>query len=220
MDIDELKTAWHTLDKRVNHSLALNLQTRRDYTMDRARASLNVLAWGPRIELTLDVIWAIFLGLFFARHFFELRFALPTLLLSAGVIVVIVSNARQLALLSGIDYSGPVLAIQHTLAEVYALRVRNSRRIFVFGPLLWTPLLIVGVRELGVDLYAVASGFWIAANLAFGLLVIAGSFWFSRRYAAKLRESTTAKKIADTFAGSSLTRAMTLVNEISEFGRE
>ena len=220
MDIDELKTAWRALDERVSQSLALNLQTRRDYTMDRARASLNVLAWSPRGNLAMNVIAAVVDGAFLARHMHEARFAVPAALLLGVAIVAIVWHARQLALLSRIDYSGPVVTIQRTLAEVYAMRVRESRWILVSGPLLWTPGLIVVAGLIGIDLYAVVNGLWIIVNLLFGAAVLAAGFWFSRRYAAQLKESTAAKRMADSFAGASLTRAMKLVDEISEFEAE
>ena len=220
MDIDELKTAWRALDERVSHSLALNLQTRRDFTMDRARASLNHLAWSPRLNLAMDVLWAVINGSFLARHIAEPRFALPAGLLLVTAIVFIVSNARQLALLSGIDYSGPVVAIQRTLADVYAMRVRETRWLLLSAPLLWMPMLIVLARFLGVDLYAIASGAWILANFGFGALVIVVGYWLSKRFGPRLKTSTAAKKMADGFAGASLARAITLVNEISEFERE
>lgn len=220
MDLDELKTAWRALDERVNQSLALNLQTRRDVTMDRARASLNHLAWSPRLNLAMDVIWALINGSFLARHVAEPRFALPAALLLATAIVFIVSNARQIARLSGVDYSGPVVAIQRALADVYAMRVRDTRWILMSGPLLWMPMLIVLARFLGVDLYAVANGAWILGNFAFGLLVLVAGFWFATRFGPRLKTSTIAKRLADGFAGATLTRAMRLVDEISEFERE
>ena len=220
MDIDELKTVWRALDERVSHSLALNLQTRRDFSLDRARASLTTLAWSPRLNLAVDVVWAVMNGAFLARHIAEPRFALPAALLLGAAIVLIVSNARQLALLSRIDYSGPVVAIQRTLADVYAMRVRETRWLLISGPLLWMPLLVVLMRLLGVDLYAIANGMWIVSNVVFGALVLAAGFWFARRFGPRLKTSTTGKRIADGLAGTSLTRAMRLVDEISEFERE
>ena len=220
MDLDELKTAWHTLDERVSQSLALNLQTRRDVTMDRARASLNHLAWSPRLHLFMDVVWAVVSGAFLARHIAEPRFALPAALLLATAIVFVVSNARQIARLSGIDYSGPVVAIQRALADVYAMRVRDTRWILISGPLLWMPMLIVLARFFGVDLYAIANGAWILGNFVFGALVLVAGFWFAKRFGPRLKTSTTAKRLADGFAGATLTRAMRLVDEISAFERE
>jgi hypothetical protein len=60
-------------------------------------------------------------------------------------------------------------------------RLRTTKWILILSPLLWTPLVIVLFHAVTrLDPYALF-GRWLAANFAFGVLVIPLLLWLARR---------------------------------------
>ena len=221
MELDDLKTAWRTLDERVNASIALNLRVQTEIKLDRARASLRRLAWSPRYELVANVVAAVPIGRFLAGHVHELRFFLPAIVLQATLVALIVAGAKQLSLLAGVDYSAPVVAIQRQLAALYALRLRVSRWTLACGPLLWVPLAIVAAKGLfGVDLYQSVGTTWIVTSLIAGVAAILLALWISQRCADRLHRSSFWRRLSDDLAGRNLAKAMRVVRELAEFAEE
>jgi hypothetical protein len=125
-------------------------------------------------------------------------------------------------MLSGsVDYTGPVAAIQRRLEALRALRIRTTQAIFLLSPLLWTPLLIVGLRALfGVDAYAVLGIPYLLANLTFGVTFALATLWVCRRFADRLDRSPFVQRLARDVAGANLTAALQKLEALAAFERE
>jgi hypothetical protein len=62
MELDDLKTAWQTLDRRLDAQTALNLHIFKDGKLDKARRGLQPLAWGQALQILCGValiVWAV-----------------------------------------------------------------------------------------------------------------------------------------------------------------
>jgi hypothetical protein len=221
MELDDLKTAWRELDRRLDTGLALNRRVLKELKLDRTRSALRRLARLLWYELFSGVLAALLLGSFLADHLDAARFAVPAIVLHVVVVFTIVASGRQLARIGRIDYSAPVVTIQHELGELRASRVRITRWLLLLAPLLWTPLAIVGARGLfGFDVYRVFGPLWLALNLGFGLATLVLLVWVAHRYAERLGGSRFLKHLADDIAGRSLTTAMGFLEEIVRFEEE
>ncbi len=221
MELDDLKTAWRELDRRLDTGLALNRLVLKELKLERTRSVLRGLTSLLLYELISGVIAALLLGSFLADHFDVVRFAVSAIVLHVVAVFTIVASARQLAMIGRIDYAAPVVAIQHELAELRASRVRVTRWLLLLSPLLWTPLAIVAAQGLfGFDVYREFGPLWIAANLGFGLAMIPLVIWIARRFATRFEGSRILKHLADDIAGRSLGRAMDLLDEITQFEEE
>lgn len=59
MELDELKTAWQTLDRRLQQHNAINLQLFKDRKLDKARSSLRPLFWGQIAQMLFGLCFIV-----------------------------------------------------------------------------------------------------------------------------------------------------------------
>jgi serine/threonine-protein kinase len=221
MDLDELKTTWQALDRRIEERRDLNLATLRELKLHQVRSALRRHVPFPLIDLVSGIAVAGVLGAFLAVHIREARFAIPALTLQGVAIATIVVTARQLAMIGRLDYSAPVVAIQRAIGEVKSSRVRTTRWLLLIAPLLWPPMAVVGAKGLlGVDLYQGFGAMWLAANVVFGAVFLAVALWIAHRWADSFRDATWVKGLADSLAGRSLARATGYLDELERFEKQ
>ena len=150
-----------------------------------------------------------------------MRFLAPAVALDVFVLYFIGWSIRQWVALSSLDYGESIVTIQRKLEMLRIDRIRMTKWVFLLSPLLWIPLLIVGVEGLlGLDAYVILDTAWLVSNLVFGLAVIALALWVSRRYADRLQRSPLARRIADALADRSLDDAARFLGSLSSFERE
>jgi hypothetical protein len=214
MTLDDLKTAWQDLDRKlaVTHAAVLRVQA------DRTRSALRPLAWSLTWELLQGLAAAGALGWYLAHHFAESRFAVPGLVLFALAVWSVVTIVWQCVLLRRIDYAGPVAVVHRQLAGLRLARVRFVFWVLVLCPLLW-PLVLVVVAKgvLGADVYDGDGLRYVLANLGFGVAFLLAAWGVARFWAAKAPDSAWRNWLADGLAGRSLTRARQHVREAAEF---
>ena len=221
MHLDNLQRLWEEQNRKLDTSLRLNTRILNQSVLRKAEAATRRLSWLLMIELPLDALLLFGLGSFIAQHVTDMRFLLPALALHLYVIVLVSSSVRQVIALRGIDYSAPILEIQKRLGALQVERTRVAKWVFLSAPLVWTPLLIVSLKGLlGVDPYAIFSGAWLAANLLFGLAVIALAVWISRRYADRMERSPWIQRLMRDLAGDNLNAALGFVGSLERFEEE
>ncbi len=221
MELDDLKAAWRELDRRLESVLALDRRVLRELKLDKTRSALRRLTGLLVFELIAGVPAVLLLGSFLAEHYAAARFVAPALLLHAVTLFTILASVRQLAMVARIDYSAPILTIQHALAELRASRIRTTYWILVLAPPLWTPLAIVSAKGLfGFDVYREFGPLWVTLNLGVCLAPIPLAIWVARRYAGSFHSSRILEYLADIIAGRSLATARSLLEEIAKFEEE
>jgi hypothetical protein len=182
-ELEALRARWQAHDERLDAILRLNTRQVREQIGGRMTTRLRRLAWGLGVELAVLIPMVIGLGSFCYTHRDNLRLLATAVLLLASAVGLVVAAVRQLAVMQTLTPDAPVVLLQTRVESLRLERLRAILGALVLGPLLWVPALIVVVQWLfGVDLFAVASGAWIAANLAFGMLVIMGTTLVVRRY--------------------------------------
>ena len=218
MELDDLKTAWAEQSAALEASLRLNdLLVRQDNTR-RAESRLGRLKRSIVIELVLDFVAVVALGAFAAGHAAHQAIAACAALLGLYGIAVAQGQIRQLVAIGAIDFDEPVVAIQRKLEKLRVTRIATIKWILLFAPLMWVPLAVVLARAaLGVDLFAVLSPLYIAANVVFGLAVIPAAIWLTRRYADRLEGSGFVRALGREIAGSDLRAALEYLDTIDRF---
>ncbi len=224
MELDELKTAWQTLDKRLQLHNALALQNYRDARLDKARRGLHPLLWGQTVQMLLiGLPFVLLAACLWIRTGTSVQ-PLPWTTLVAGIFVqaygvaAIALAGCTIGLIRTIDYSVPVLAIQKQLAKLRRFYIINGMIVGLPWWLMWVPVLMVLCGLGGVDLYARApSVVWI--GLGIGIAGLLGTWWF-HRWSRQPRRARLGKRLDDSVAGSSIRKAQALLDEIAEFERE
>ena len=221
MELDDLKRTWEAHDRKLDASIRLNARLLHESVLGKAETALKPLSRWLVIELSVNLVAALWTGSFLRTHLAEPRYLVPAAALQLCAIALIVACVRQIVAIAQIDYSAPILGIQKRLESLRVGRIRTTMWILLLAPLAWTPLFIVALKSfLGVDVYAAFGAVWLAANVLFGLVVIAAGVWVSRRYADRMERSSLLQRLMRDIAGHNLTAATDRLRSLSEFEHE
>lgn len=224
MELHEMKLAWRELSDRIERGDARTLSLQREWRLDKARSTLRRWLWLPAIEFGFGLAMIWIAGLFLARNFALIGpapgGAIPSLLLLLLAVAAIAISIRQFALIGGIDYAGPVVAIQRRLSATRALRIRMTQCDLLLGLPLW-PVFLAFVLQCigGYASYRALDAAWLVWNALFGLMLAAALIFVARRYREQLSRSPVIGKLADEIAGQGLTAALGQLDEIAHFER-
>jgi hypothetical protein len=218
MELDELKVRWQEQDRKLDECLRLNQSLLRDSLLGKADTALKRLSRALWLELGLNVAAIGLLGTFLADHWREPRYLVPAILLDAGVVALIVSAARQLAVITRMDYAAPIVAIQRQVERLRSERIRTMQLTLMLSPLAWTPLFVVAMRGLfDVDVYASFGVAWLIANVVFGVAVIVAALWISYSFADRLDRSPSIQRLLRDIGGQNLAKATEFLNSLAQF---
>ena len=219
MELDELKVAWRTLDRRLEQQNMLSMRRLVDSRLDKLRSRLRPLYWGQALQMLFGVLLVVAAAIFWSSHRSVLHLLLAGVCLHLYGALTIVFGGVTLALMERIDYAAPVLTIQKQLAGLRRFYIRNALIIGLSWWLLWVPFLMLFLMgAYGVDLYARAPSviyIGIAIGVA-GLLAL----WGLHRGSRDGRRPLLAKFLDDSLTGSSLRKAQALLDEIARFERD
>jgi hypothetical protein len=220
MELDDLKQAFHAVDKRLARHEALAIATRKEQGFRRVRASLRPLVVGHAAQLAVGVLVAVFAGRLWVEHLDEPHLLVAGLVVHVYAVLMIVLGAQVLAALYRLDWSAPVVVIQKQLAWARRSYVRTGLVVGLPWWLLWIPFGMLLLASGGVDIYADLSRAWLAANLAIGIIGIGGTLWFTRALWRKPPSDELASDAERRMAGTGLQSAQRLLDEIAEFEKE
>ncbi len=217
MELDELKSAWQSVDRRLQQQNALSLRALRQGSTQRMRSNLRPLVGGQMIQMLVGVAAMLWLLPFWTGP----AVAHASWLLACGIsmhaycIGLIVFGGIMLGRIASIDHAEPVVEIQR--------RLLTLRRTYMVGGILiglpwWflTAALLVVLTRGGIMANA-PSVIWI--QLAIGAVGLLATFWF-HRWAHRPERAQLARKLDDSTTGGSIRRAQAALDEITRFEQE
>jgi hypothetical protein len=221
MTLDYFQELWADCDKKLDLSIRLNTRLLRESRVSGARSALRWLTPFVVAELLINLVLVIALGAFIASHVHQAAFVAPAIVLDVFAIGLVAAGARQLAMLSAIDFSGPVIGAQKSLETLRRFRIRKTMWTLMLAPVLWAPLVVVGLEAVfGVNAHSTLGGAWLAVNALFGLAMIPVMVWVSRRYADRMTQSPFIQRFMNDIAGRGVTAATAFLDQLASFERE
>jgi len=221
MELDDLKQSWQEADRKLDAGLRLNTVRFYVTTLRKAETALRRLSWFLWLDLLVDIPIVVWLGSFIADHIAEPRFVIPAAILDLFVIALLGLGIRQLVALGKADPGAPVVALQKQTERLRIERLRATKLTLLLAPLLWIPMLIVGLKGfLGVDAWAVFDRAWLAGNLVFGVAFVLLALWISRRYADRMERSPFVQRVMRDLAGYNLNAALGYLGALERFEAE
>lgn len=216
MQIDEMKSAWQALDRRLSQQHALNLEMFRDTRMGKLRSGLRPLVIGQAVQMLFGIALATWAVAFWVPHRGVLHLLVCGLLVQGFGLLMIMSSGEVLARIRKLDHGAPVAELQRRLAELRAWRVRVEAPVnALVGCFIWVPVLVMNLAWFGFDVWVRVPGFafWAMASSVVGLGVVVLAVWLARHlgYGSKLDAHA---------AGSSVQKAETVLAEIARFEHE
>ena len=214
MELDDMKLAWQTLDRRLELRNALDLELRKERKLDKMKSGLRPLVIGQAVQMALGILMIVLFAPIWARHLATPHLLVYGLSLHAYALMMILAAARDLQLIRSIDYSSPVLEIQKRIAELRAWHLRIGPYFAIVGCVMWVPITLVVFYWLGADIWVHAPQvvYWLVAS---SFVCVAVTWGFLRW----LRSSKTrfARSVAEGAGGKSVLRAQAALAEIARF---
>lgn len=223
MELDQLKNAWQSLDRRLEQHNTINLQRLRDDRTRQMRSSLRPLFWGQLAQLGFGLLFVLLAAALWMRAG-SLPATLPWPVVLAGVFVHVYGIAAialagcTMGLIRTIDYALPVVAIQKQLSRLRRFYIASGMIVGLPWWFMWVPILMVLAALGGGDLYANAPSLvWIGMGVGIAGLLASG--WF-HRWSRSGRRPELAKAMEDSVTGGSLRNAQRIAGEIARFEQE
>jgi hypothetical protein len=219
MELDELKTAWLALDRKLEQQRTLSLQVLREVKLHDAWRGLRPIWWGQVTQIVAGICLMLLFGPFWVAHRDTLHLMAPALLMHAYGLMFVLFAARTLTLMGRIDYAAPVLHIQRQLAELRRWRTRVEWPLFgIVGCFIWIPLMLVIFTVMGADLWVLNPKF-VYWNIVSGFVCV--SFLYGAVRWAQQRGSQGARRALENWvSGRSIRKAQEELDTIARFEEE
>ena len=219
MELDELKVAWQTLDRRLQQQNTLSLHVFTERRLDQARSRLRPLVWGQIVQMLCGLLLVLAAVGFWTAHRDVPHLLAAGLIVHAYGVATIAFGGITLGLIGRIDYAAPVLAIQKQLAQLRSFYIRNGMIAGLSWWLLWVPLMMMFFMSVfGADLYANAPSV-IYGGTAIGVAGLLATWWL-QRWSRDPRRPRLAKFMHGSMTGAALRRAQAQLDEIVRFEQE
>lgn len=221
MELDEMKQAWQTLDRRLAAQQAIQWQGFRDGRLARLQHRLRPLAWWLMVQIPLGVALMLWGIASWSGHLDDARAMAPGAVMQVFGLLSVMIPARTLALLRGIDYAAPVLEIQRRLADLRAWRVRVEGPVSaLLGSVIWIPALLMLAQadadRFGVNLWDRARPGvvgWLVSSALVSLALVGLGYLLLRRLGRL-------DWLANHLAGASLRQAQAELDALRQFEEE
>ncbi|QBH01235.1 serine/threonine protein kinase [Xanthomonas oryzae] len=215
MELDDFKSAWQSLDHRLQLNNTLKLHELRERKLDKARGSLRPLFWGQLVQILFGIAFILLASLLWMRQPAHASSIVAGVLVQAYGVLVIVAAGVVLGQIGNIDYAQPVLGIQKQLLRARTLYILSGMVAGLPWWFLWIAILqtLAGLRD--VDLLVTAPAL-VWSGYGIGIAGLLATWWF-HRWARRPRRAELGRKMDDSLSGRSLRKALAQLDELQRF---
>jgi hypothetical protein len=209
-DLEKMQGAWRERSLQAESSLTLDVESARNRLKLGTRSAFKRHLHWLKLELVFGTATLIALLAFIFTHAQDLVYLAATAPLLALTVFAVSADFFHWRLLSKLNLSAPIVAVRAVIVSVRARRLLVAKWIALSACLLWLPLVaVLGKALFGVDLLRGLAFEFIAANIAFGALLIpiglAVFRWFTQRFA----NAPTFQRFVENASGASFSAART-----------
>lgn len=209
MELDDLKIAWQSLDRRLAEQNSQFLEWGKERKLSSVKSALRPALIGNLIQLLVGLALEFLFAPFWVQHLDTPYLLFSGLLLHGYALMFVIYAAREITMILGLDYSGSVLAIQKQLNYLQAWRQRMAPHLGIVGSVIWIPLVLVTLSEMGIE---------ITLDDPTVLLWLVSSLLVS--FAVLFALAKWAHIFGDSAVGPNLLRAQTMLDELAQFEQE
>ncbi len=218
MELDDFKSAWRSLDRRLQLDNTLKLHELRERKLDKARGSLRPLFWGQVAQILFGIPFILLASLLWMSQPAHASSIVAGVLVHAYGVLAIIAAGVVLGALREVDYAAPVLDIQKKLLRARTLYIRSGMVAGLPWWFLWIAILQVLAGLGDVDLLAKAPSLvWIGYGV--GIAGLLGTWWF-HRWARRPERAEFGRKMDESLSGGSLRKALAQLDELQRFERD
>jgi hypothetical protein len=218
MELDDLKSAWQALDRRLELDNRLKLHDLRERTLHKARGSLRPLFWGQVAQILFALPFLLLAALLWASQPVHASTIVAGVLVHAYGVLAIVGAGVVLGQVGKIDYARPVLDIQKQLLRARTLYIRSGMVAGLPWWFLWITILQVLAGLGDVDLLARAPSL-VFAGYGIGIAGLLAT-WGFHRWARRPERAEFGRRMDDSLTGGSLRKALAQLDDLKRFEQE
>jgi len=218
MELDDFKSAWQTLDRRLQLDNTLKLHALRERKLDKTRDSLRPLFRGQVVQILFGIPFILLAALLWISQPAHVSSIIAGVLVHAYGVLTIIAAGVVLGALRDVDYAAPVLDIQRKLLRARTLYIRSGMVAGLPWWFLWIAILqtLAGLGD--VDLLAKAPAL-VWSGYGIGIAGLLGTWWF-HRWARRPERAEFGRKMDDGLSGGSLRKALAQLDELQRFERD
>jgi serine/threonine-protein kinase len=219
MELDDLKQAWQSLDRRLAQSHELRLHEYRERKLSGLKRLLLPLRFGQAVQMLLGIVVVLIAVAFWRNYWQEPAMLATGILMHAYGVLTIAAGGVIQGRISAVDHAAPVLQIQKQLASLRRAYVVGGMWVGLPWALLWVFGAVMLARAMtGVNLF-VSAPWFVYPNLALGVLILLGVRWF-HRWSRSPAHPERAKRFEDSVSGRSIRQAQTMIHDVERFERD
>jgi hypothetical protein len=211
MELDELKGQWQALERKLDRSVALNLQVLTESRTRRGKLRLLPLMLLQPFQIAIGLVITIYAANFWIANRDVASLLISGIALHAGGVGLIIDAVMRIVLIARINYAAPVVTIQRYLAYLRQWEIRSFKWGWMAVWALIPAAFIVAVKSLTtLDLWArwPQGVLWTAGVSA---IVMLASYVFDRFARGRW---------PNLYVGYSVAGAQAALDEIDQFTRE
>jgi hypothetical protein len=218
MELEELKTAWETMNQQLKRDSAINLAMYTHQKLESTRSNLRPLFWGQMLQVLFGVSFLLLAAALWSSRPGAISVIVAGVLVNAYGVGCLISAGMVMGAIGNVDYAGSVLEIQERLARVRRAYIVAGIVVGQTWWFFWIPVLMVLFALLHVNLYAHApSVVWL--GIAVGVAGLIATWWIYAR-SRKPGHERLRRFVDQAMIGRSLQRAQAQLDEIRQFAQE
>ncbi|SRR6266446_1736215 len=217
MELDELKQIWTEHARKLDCVLSLNLHGLKIAQLDKTRSALDRFKMFRVFEILVGLAVLFWSGSYIADQIARPTLAGPALILATSVLVAVIGNIRQWALLGQISYADPVATIQRKLEEMKLHFLRAIRLMVLMLPL-YMVYIVIGLNLVfGWDVLAYSGKMFLWANLLVSLIFIAPAVWVFRNLSFGNIDNPVIRVLVHGGGGKQMIAALEFLKALQDF---
>lgn len=228
MELEQLKSAWHTFDAKIQKSINLNVRFLEMIESQKVKSKLRPLLWGKTIETALHGIVIGLLVAFLVNHVSDVRYFASGLVLFGFYVVAIRNSIKQVKIIRRIDYSQDVVSIQKDLTSLRSGNLNYAKMTILCIPtfLAYPPVISQAIKDLNLtffsafDIIAQSNGAWWSAQFASSIVLIPLCIWVYSQLNHRNIDKPWVKDFIAKSSGKRVTGALEFMNELDHLKRD
>jgi hypothetical protein len=216
MELDDLKSTWQQLDRKLDRQYALDLGQLRERKLVKVRLTFVMLIVGRIVQLLAGVALNVLMVRFVATHLHQPHLVVEGTLLTLFGLLMMASAVREFQLIGGIDLSAPVVTIQKRLLLLKRWHLTEALIFGLAASVIWVPLTLVAFEVL-FDADVVLNAPEVVLSFVASALVCVAIVTGIWRSTSRVKNPATRDWLERHFGGQSLAIANQAVADLARF---
>ena len=217
-NVQDLTQLWAAQEKQLQQSVRLNTMTLKEIKTHKVQHKMRGYLGLNVFSLIVGALMASSSGYFISTHLNAIHMVLSGSVALLWSLLIFVGAILQLEKLCTLDYTKPVVEVQHKLNAIRLSALHFLRVSLMILPFYFAYLLMFFDVVFAVDIYVLGDTHWLISQAAFSLLLGILAVYLYRQLSPENINKPLTKWLMQGF-GSQAMEAAEELNQLEEFER-